>query len=385
MVVKYPNAASRSMLPPYPEAVRRKLARNVILNTLRMHRGENLLIETWSATLDWAESFVLEARIVGARPMLVVEDEPTLWKSVEEAPAAHVGRVGSHEWAALKATDAHVYLYGPLETAREEALPDSIVGRINADDHEWFRLVEKHGIRSARWDLGRTSALGAERYGVDLESWRRELVEAASVDPRTLQKDGQRIARALRTGREVTITHPNGTELTLHLTGRAPRVDDGVIDDDDIRAGNVMTVVPSGVVQSTVKESEGEGTFVANVPGVMFLHGRESALRPGRWEFRRGRLAEYHFDSGAEEFRRAQSTLGAGKDRPGMISVGLNPAISSIPLLVDQEKGVVTVAIGRNAHLGGQTRTPHFTAYLSVRGATLRIDGRTLVDHGELG
>lgn len=372
------------MLPTYPEATRRALARNILRNTLRVRRGESLLIETWSETLPWAASAVLEARILGARPMLVVEDEETYWKSVDEAPVANVAQVGSHDWAALTASDAYLYFYGPMDVLREEKLPPAVTGRVEATDHEWFRLVEKSGVRAARWDLGRTDERWARRFGVDLEKWRRELIEAATVDPRTLRKEGVRVAEAYRRGREVRITHPNGTDLTLRLAKRPPRVDDGVVDEDDVRSGNVFAVVPSGVTTIAVDETYAEGTFVANVMGVMFMRGVETPLGNGRWRFERGHLTEYAFASGGDDFRRAFETLGAGKDRPGILSVGLNPRISTIPLLFDQERGVVTVAIGRNSPLGGATETPRFTTFRSIRGATLEIDGKPVVDRGEI-
>jgi leucyl aminopeptidase (aminopeptidase T) len=373
-----------SMLPTYPESTMRELARNILRHTLRMKRGENLLVETWSATLPWAESLVLEARVLGVRPMLLVEDEETFWKSAAEAPAANVGQVGSHDWAALKASDAFMYFFGPSDSAREEALPKSVLGRIEANDHEWFRLVEKGGIRSARWDLGRTSEISARRYGVDLANWRSELVEGAILDPRSLQKDGARLGELLRRGKEVKITHPNGTDLTLRLAGRRPKVDDGVVDDADLRAGNIMAVLPSGVAAVAVAETYAEGTFVGNVMGVMFARAVETPLRGGSWTFRRGRLSEFTFDQGEDAFRREFARFGAGKDRPGSLSVGLNPRISSIPLLFDQARGVVTVGIGRNSWVGGSTRTPHFTAYQSLRGGTLEVDGTTVIDGGTL-
>ncbi|MCI4369797.1 MAG: hypothetical protein L3J81_00540 [Thermoplasmata archaeon] len=373
-----------SMLPTYPESQRRDLARNVLRHTLRMKRGENLLIETWSATLPWAESFVVEARILGARPMLLLEPEEAYWTSVAEAPPANVGQVGSHDWAALKAADAYMYFYGPFDTAREEALPAPVVGRIDATDHEWFRLIQKSGVRSARWDLGRTSEASAKRYGVDLARWRAELVDAATIDPRPLQKDGARIGDLLRRGREVRVTHPNGTDLTLHLAGRRPKVDDGVIDEADVKSGNVFAVLPSGVTSVAVDETFAEGTFVANITGVILARGAETPLRGGVLTFRRGRLAESSFESGGEEFRRVYAKFGAGKDRPGIFSVGLNPQITSIPLLFDQERGVITVSIGRNSWAGGATRTPHFTAYQGLRGATLEVDGAMVVDAGKI-
>jgi leucyl aminopeptidase (aminopeptidase T) len=373
-----------TMLPSYPESKRRELARNVLQNTLRLKRGQNLLIETWSSTLPWAESAVLEARILGARPMLLLEDEETFWQSVQEAPAAHVGHLGTHDWAALKAADAHLFFYGPMDTEREEALPPSVATRIGANDHEWFRLVEKYGVRSARFDLGRTSEFAAKRYGVELEKWRRELIDAATVDPRTLQKEGARIGEILRRGHEARVTHPNGTDLTLRLAGRRPRVDDGVVDDADLRAGNVVAVVPSGVVIVSVDETRAEGRFVANITGVMFLAMSDRAIRGGDWTFRGGRLTDFRFDSGGDEFKRAYSRLGPAKGRPGLISVGLNPQISSIPLLFDQERGVITFAIGRNWWAGGRTRAPRFTAYQSLRGGTLEVDGKAVVEDGTI-
>ena len=372
------------MIPNYPESTRRAFARNVLENTLRMNRGENLMIETWSATLPWAESFELEARILGARPLLLVEDEATFWSAVENAPAAQVARVGSHEWAALKASDAHMFFWGPYDTVREQSLPDSVVAQIDAADHEWFRLVAKHGIRCARWDLGRTNEATAREYGVDVDAWRRELVDAALVDPHTLRRDGRRIAQGLRRGKEVRITHPNGTDLTLHLAGRSPRIDDGVIDADDLRTGNVVAVVPSGVTAVTVDEHYAEGSYVGDSTGVMFYRMEPTALPAGTWTFRRGRLVQYGFRTKAEAFERAYPRLGPGKDRPGLLSVGLNPKLSLSPLLFDQGRGTIALTIGRDAHQGGKTRTPHFTAYQLHHGATMTIDGETLVEAGDI-
>lgn len=372
------------MLPEYPEARRRALARNVLEHTLRLKRGEKLFIATWSGTLPWAASFVLEARRLGARPMVVLEDEESMWRSVAEDPASSFGRTGAHEFAALKASNAFVDLGGPLDTARELALPKSLNDRVEADNHEWFRLLQKNGVRTARWDIGRTSERWAKLYSVDLDGWRNELIEAASVDPRTLQKDGTRVAQAFRRGREVTITHPNGTDLKLRLAGRAPLVDDGIIDDADIKRGNIVQVVPSGVTSATVDETYAEGTLVGNNSGVMFARGVQTPLAPGSWTFRDGHLVRYSYAEGGEAFRRTFTKFGAGKDRPGLVSVGLNPGISAIPLLFDQQRGTVTLLVGRNSMMGGATRTPHFNAYASVRGATLRVDGTTVVDAGNL-
>jgi leucyl aminopeptidase (aminopeptidase T) len=374
------------MLPEYPESNRRAFARNVLRNSLRLRRGENLLVETWSGTQSWAESLVLEARILGARPMLVVEDEATYWKCVEDAPASHLGQVGAHEWATLKASDAHVYLWGPYDTAREEALPSSVRSRIMANDHEWFRLVQRSGIRSIRWDLGRTSEVWARRYRVDLAKWRSELIEGATVDPSPMRRDGQHLAEMFRTGKTVRITHRNGTDLTLRLAGRRARVDDGIIDEDDVRAGNVVQVIPSGVTVVTVDERFADGTFNSEGSGGVAFSSEtpnQIPLSGGQWSFRNGKLTDYSFDRGEADFRRAFKAAGPGKDRPGLISVGLNPTTTSIPLLFDQERGVLSLTIGRNSEMGGHNRGSRFVAYSPIRKPDISVDGTPVLRNGE--
>jgi leucyl aminopeptidase (aminopeptidase T) len=349
-----------------------------------MKRGENLFIETWSGTLPWASSLVLEARTLGVRPLLIVEDEADFWTSVDEAPTPNLGQVGSHEFAALKDADAAVYFLGPLDTKRWEALPQSLERRVMAIDHEWFRLSERYKVRSIRWDLGRTSELRARRYGVDLHRWRNELIEAAAYNPQALRRDGHRVAGPLRRGGELTISHPNGTDLKLRLVRRQPIVDDGVVDSADVRSGNVWTVVPGGVTLVTVDESYAEGTFVGNVPGVVFVRDRDSPLPAAKWTFRKGRLVEFSSGSGEEKFARAFAEMGPGKERPALVSIGLNPRLSASPLMFDQERGTVCIGIGRNSFYGGRTRSPRFTAYQGLRGASLTIDGRTVVDSGKI-
>ncbi|MFY9716781.1 MAG: hypothetical protein WAK40_02455 [Thermoplasmata archaeon] len=372
------------MLPAYPESLRRAFARNVLRNTLRLTRGENVLIETWSATLPWAVSLELEARLLGARPLVSVKDEASYWRSVSDAPASQLGRVGTHEWAALKASDAYVYLYGPADALREESLPAIAARRAQSNNHELMRVIQKCGVRSVRWDLGRTSELWARRYHVNLRKWRNELISAAIVDPRGMQQDGSRIAKRLLRGKEVTISHDNGTDLTLRLAHRLPKVDDGVIDEKDMSSGNVMLVVPAGVVSATVDELYAEGRLVANATGVLFVHGKEIPLSLGRWTFRHGALEDFTCPQGGRQFRRELDTLGNPRVRAGQLSIGLNPRISSIPLLFDQARGTITFMIGRNAQMGGRSRAPHLFAYLDLVGGSLLIDGEPIVEHGRI-
>jgi aminopeptidase len=372
------------MLPSYPEPLRRAFARNLLRNALRLVRGENLLIETWSATLPWAVSLSEEARALGAPPLLSVLDEDAYWRSVNEGPSSQIGRVGDHQWAALRASDAFVYFYGPLDAGREAALPPAAARRAEANDHELMRLIQKYGVRTLRWDLGRTSPLWARRYGINLERWRHELIDATMVDPKGMHRDGARIADRLRRGKQLTITHPNGTDLTLRLAHRRPRVDDGILDARDVKEGNVMMVVPAGVTSATIDERFAEGTFVSNQTGVLYGPRMEVPLRPCRLTFGGGELTDVDRGPGGRSLRRDLTTLGNPRVPPGQVSVGLNPRISTIPLLFDQVRGMITLEIGRNAQMGGRTHAPRLVAYADLKGGSLAIDGEPVVRAGHL-
>ena len=372
------------MATSYSDTTMTAVAHNALAHTLRVRRGENLLIKTWSGTLAWAEQFVLEGRRLGARPLLIVEDEAIFWRSVVDARPESVGRSGSHEWASLMASKALVYLPGPVETSREGRLPGRIASHFVADSHERLRLIQQYGVRSVRWDLGRTTEHWARRYGVRLSHWRDELVRGALVDPRTFGKDAARLGRVLRRGREVIVTHANGTRLKLRLRGREPKVEDGVIDAEDLRRGRAQEVIPSGYAITALDESFAEGTFVSNTLGLLLVDGVEVPFRGGQWTFRNGRLVDYSVRAGDDSFEREFARARGGGDRPGLLSVGLNPRITSIPVQYDQGRGNVGVGIGRNAHLGGLTATPRFLAHMSLRGATLEIDGQTVTRDGRL-
>ncbi|HTP54798.1 MAG TPA: hypothetical protein VML94_07580 [Thermoplasmata archaeon] len=372
------------MLPTYPESMRRAFARNLLRRTLRLRRGESILIETWSGTLPWATSLDLEARILGARPLVSLKDEPSYWRSMSDAPTSQLGRVGNHEWAALKASDAYVYLYGPEDALREESLPGTAARRAESNNHELMRVIQKYGVRCVRWDLGRTSQLWARRYRVDLQNWRRELIAASMVDPTGMQRDGARIAKRLHRGQEAIITHANGTRLVLRLARRIPKVDDGVIDQKDMKSGNVMLVMPAGVVSVTVDEQYAEGRFVSNATGVLFVHGKEIPLPQGSWTFRKGALDDFDCPEGGKQFRKELNDLGKPRVPAGQLSVGLNSHISTIPLMFDQARGAITFMMGRNAQAGGRSRSPHLIAYLDLMGGSLQVDGEPLVDQGRL-
>ena len=353
------------------------LAKNVLKRTLKVRAGENVIVETWNHGLPIATEFVYQIRALGARSLMYLEDEETFWRSAATLPKAKQGKVGDHEWAALKEADAYVFLTGPADIAKMREVGMDKYNAMIAYNDEWYERAEKYKIRGARIGLGYVTEPRARAYGFDLESWRRMMLDASSVDPRELRRAGSKVRRLLSGKGHVEIMHPNGTNFHCDLAGRKARIDDGVLTPELIEEGENMASVPAGEAFVAPKETSGEGTIRFDRP-VAYL---------GRWQ----RNLMFAFDSGhakwsAEDTERLRAhfdKVGEGKDLLAGIDIGLNPRVRTGFLQDYLAQGNVYVAIGNNEEFGGKN-TAGFGLAGTLTGATVTIDGTVVVDAGKI-
>jgi leucyl aminopeptidase (aminopeptidase T) len=358
-----------------------RLARGVLRQRLRVKSKENVTIETYPSSLPWATGFVREARRLGARPLLLYEDEGSYWSAVDEGRASVVGSPGEHEWAALEDSDAYIYFWGPEDLARRRRVPEKEAETLVAFNQRWYQVAHKAGLRGARMGIARVTEANARFFHVPLASWREQVYRASVRDPATLRVAANRIGRRLEHGRNVRIRHKNGTDLSLALADRSATVSVGDVTPEALKTPfGSMANVPDGSVYVSVDETTADGVFVANRPTTAAFR---TPVLGGRFRFRNGRLAGASFGRGGAEFRSEYRAASPGKDRPSFVEVGLDPAVAGAPMLEEAELGAVTVGVGRNAGFGGKTKSD-FLAYLTLAGAELSIDGRTVVRGGRL-
>lgn len=359
-----------------------ELARVLLGPELHVRRGENVIIETWTHSLPYSTACVVEARRLGAHPMLLVEDEAAYWRSLDIAPAiGKWSRVGGHEWAALAKAQAYVFFPGPEDRPRFNQLPPTHRSALTTYNAEWYRRAKAARLRGVRSMLGYASDAQARFWGVRGPEWRDGLLRATlEVDYAEVQRVGRAVAERLRTGRTLHITGANGSEVRMRLRHRAPTVEDGVVDRADLDAGHNLATSPPGTVVVAVDEASAEGVAVAN---------RASYLRGGRteggqWEMHAGHLTNAWYTEGQGVFDAAYRDAPKGKDVVGLVSIGLNPRIGPrLPQVEDQEVGAVTIAIGGNHGYGGRNRCP-FLSWIVLAEATVAVDERPVVDRGNI-
>jgi len=369
--------------PSAPDAQAREMARVILRKSLRVRPGEHVAIESWSETLEYANALVLEALRIGARPLVLYQDEPTYWAAVAENRPSSLARVGEHLRAAVAKSDALVTFFGPSDRERMHALPWSTRFRLGEYSDHLYGSAAKAGTRAVQLALGRASPASARMYGVDLAAWKEELIEGTTVDPNLLRRRARRLAGPLLKGRTLEISHPNGTRLTLGLRHRRPQVSDGLVPPARPRGDWGLVQLPAGVVSVALDERVAEGTFCSNVRNSVGVCDAVGEVEEGRWTFVGGRLDRFSYVRGQDVFGPSFERAGAGKEKAGVLSIGLNDRISMAPLLLDQKAGAVTLQIGRNDTSGGSNRVPWW-AWLILHGADLTVDGTTLVRGGKL-
>lgn len=205
---------------------------------------------------------------------------------------------------------------------------------------------------------------------------------AALAEPKALRASTHALAKAVSGAKQVRVTSPNGTDLTvsvcrpcLPLTGHA---------EDDTGFGSF----PSGEAMSSPEEGTASGTFVADAFGqVVYLGGGGPQLGvledPIRMTFEAGRLTDL---SGGAAARRLQTILDAADDQAlnlGELGLGTNPAARDIGHVENKfRRNTAHIALGDNHLIGwrgadifGGTIVSNRHIDLVANGITIQIDG----------
>jgi leucyl aminopeptidase (aminopeptidase T) len=354
------------------------LAARVLRRSLHVRASENVTIETWNRSLPWTDAFVVETRRLGARPLVLYESDSALWETAQGRLARGLGTLGNHELALLDASDAWVYLPGPSEWNRGRAGSAAVRRIIDQWDEQWFRAARRGGLRACRVEVAGVDQESGMAQGVDPAVFRRELVEGSNVDPETIRRAARGVARRLGRARRLTISHPNGTRLELGLRQRRVVVEDGTVSEEDLRAGRNMAVLPDGKLAVSLDEHVAEGVFCSNRPSRHFRGTFEDA----RWTFHSGHLVQHETGRGGEVFEETYQAAGRERDRPALLSIGLNPKIHDAPFYEEIGRGVVCFYIGCNNDFGGRTGGP-YRDYALIEGAEVALDGRVVLHNGE--
>jgi leucyl aminopeptidase (aminopeptidase T) len=345
------------------EALYRKVARKVISETLRVKKGETLTIETWNSGLAFARTLVVEARRIGAIPVMILEDESAFIEGVKATPKDVLGSMGRHEYALLSGSDAYVFIPGPPIGAYSPHLSREEVADSTRYNRSWYEAAEKAGLRGARLPFGYVGKEYARLYRKRPEQLVRHQLKAALADFHGISARGRDLGEALEEGARASLL-TSGGRLEFTLKGDL-EIEDGVVDESDVAGGYNMTYVPPGYVAKQVDSTSANG-MVTLSPTVTRL----GLLGDARLEFEGGRVVGWKSPTSPRMLAELMESVEQERRAFTLLLVGLNP-------LMRYDNGqdrMVSGAIG----IGGYG----FTG--TVRRGSLSVARRTLVQNGRL-
>jgi leucyl aminopeptidase (aminopeptidase T) len=329
-------------------------ARQIVRRCLGLEPGQDLVVFLDETTLDVAVALAEAAYSLGVHSSLVL------------TPVSFQRRIP-------RQADLSLPVQGLAHQARGilicvAALPDGLDFRDRVLETQW----------SARTRVGHMP-------GATLD-----VFDLADVDMDRLIADCHAVELALAHGRQVElISHAldgKAHTLTADIGGweRLPVASDGVIPDG--AWGNV----PSGETYIAPIEGSAEGTvaITGSLPG--------RALAPGEYlmlHFRDGRLVKVEPEGSPAARWLNEHQIQAAKAKGDLnwsnlaeIGVGLNPKVTTLTgsMLFDEKAaGTAHVALGSSTFMGGRVMSA-IHCDMVTRGPTVRVDGLTVVDRGQL-
>jgi leucyl aminopeptidase (aminopeptidase T) len=369
-----------------PSSLERAAARNLVERYLRVRPGENVIVESWTHTISMSSAMVDAVRRVGGRVLLVYENDDAWWRALERKRAKLLGGLSDPEWAALQVANVYVQFWGPEDSARVERTPEKkldewALGWVD----RWYKLARSTGLRGGRMAVGWVTDTRARHWRVSQERWRTGLLEGCLADPKEMAASGKRLARVFSGARKVRITHPNGTDLELALAHVPPRVYDGFPHPKDkaYSGGDLLANFPDGRLRIPLDPTTAEGRIVSTYRSYDESWFPWAAYSGGSFDFSGGRMTSFSFEDGEEAFAKRYARGKPGRDRPGVLTIGLNPKIRNTPSLERMERGCVQLVVGADNIQGG-AKTPNDIGSISLAKSEISVDGTPVVRSGRI-
>ncbi len=229
------------------------VARSIIRDSLRAKESEAIVIQATPETVDLANQVGLEAYKVGADPAIILETDELFYGQFKHLSADQLRVTSKHCLGIEDYADSYVWLGYVTDPGPMRRVPrDKMAASSEGEAGHYRKSVEKKH-KNVGVALGVVTRARAKAYGFNYPAWKKMIEAGITVDYADMRRTAERTAPLLRRPAEVRVTAANGTDLRFQLAGdsRKAYIDDGIISDEDIAAGNVFTNLPAGAVRAT--------------------------------------------------------------------------------------------------------------------------------------
>jgi leucyl aminopeptidase (aminopeptidase T) len=356
------------------------IADRIVGKTANIKEGE--LVEVIGAPSDMAflEEIVVAIRKRGAFPLLHVHSESLEKKLLAAVPEKYDTQSPTLALALAKVINVRIVFPPVRDPAIQNAIPAARRAAQAKAEGALRDLLVKRGVRIV--ELGNSLEPAPSRAaarGMTEEELAKIFWDGLAADYGAIETKGKEMQALLAKGGEVHITHANGTDVKLKIKGRKVLTSDGVISDEDRKAGAINAWLPAGEV------------FVTPVPGS--LEGKivdDRLLQDGNEvlgltvEIKAGKITNITAKSGWDAVKARYDAASAGKLEVDVLDIGINPAVKTTAKLESWvSAGTVSLVAGGNVWAGGTNKEP-FSLDLHLPGTTVTLDGKPIIENGAL-
>ncbi len=373
------NSASQTSAPTDLN----KLAERIVTQSAAVKEGEIVLVTGSVRDMDLLENIVIEIAKVGGHSMLEINSEKMLKRSYTDVDAKFDSKEPKLGMALAKLVNVTINVDSQETDGLLAEIPAArLAARGKAGQPVGLEFI-KNKVRNVNVgnDLYPTS-WRAERFEIPLADFTKMFWEGVNIDYTNLQATGEK-ARTALTGKEMEITHPNGTSLKLSIESKPAYISDGIISADDVAKGNLDVYLPAGEAAVVVAANSGDGKFIIEKD---FFQGKE--VRNLVLTFEKGKLVSMtgEGDGFAKLKESYDAAEGDDKAMLSYVDIGINPNYTLSPkskLGNWVSAGMVSVGSGNNTWAGGSNNATG-GAGGHLAGCTVKIDGKTVVENGVL-
>ena len=367
-----------------PRKPDQKAIAHQLIASAMLREGQTVRIAGSVRDAGLMEDLAIEARKVGAQPLLTIWSERLIRRSYDEVPAKYDDQEPKLDLALVKQFDAVIAIdFGETEALLAGVPEERIAARAKAgapvDEAVFKRDVHFVNLGNGLYP----TATLAKRLGITQTRLATGFWKAVAVPPEQIQAVGERLRAAFASGGTVQVTHANGTDLKFDVTDRTPTISGGALTQAQAEQGGaaLLTWLPAGEFQITAVPGSAEGKVVIDK-----ALWRGKVIRGLTLVFSQGKLTGMTAAAGLAPLQAAYDAAGSGKDRFGAIDIGLNPAVD-FPLttgaIVWPQAGAVSVVLGNDLVAGGSNNSDFgFAAQLG--GASVTVGGKAVVEKGRL-
>lgn len=361
----------------------RVVARNLVQAGM-VKEGDKVLITGSVRDAALLEDIAIEARKVGAHPLITISSDRLVRRSYEDVPTAFDNVTSPVDMLLVNSFDVQIAidvneaegLLAGVPTARRTARAKAAEPVTQAYHRRKPRVVNLGN------DLYPTVAL-ARRLSVPPGALANAFWRAAGVSSSSLRTRGEALRRSFPEDGVVTITAPNGTNISLKVQPKDGFVSDGALTADKVKQGSAAaaTYLPAGEVIFPAINGSANGKIVLDR---LMWDGR--LIRGLSLVFEKGLLTSMTAENDMSALESRYQGASGARNRFGFIDIGINDQ-TRLPVgsgrVVWTAPGAIVFGFGDNRAFGGENQSD-FTFTAQIGGATLTVDGKQLITGGRL-